>query len=329
MQKANIVTTTPTLDAAAFGKVGVLFGGRSAEREISLISGNGVLQALKSRGIDAHAFDPGRQSLADLAAQQFDRVFIALHGRYGEDGSLQGALELLGIPYTGSGVMASSVGMDKITTKKIWLQENVPTPRYVTIDADTDLDAVVADLGLPLIVKPPLEGSSIGITKVTQADQLKEAVTLVTSMDEAVLAEEFVTGREFTVAVLGQGASARALPIVEIVAPEGKYDYQNKYFTDDTVYHCPAPLPEALTHEIGRHAVNAYRALGCEGWGRVDVLVRESDMRPFLLEVNTSPGMTTHSLVPMAARAVGIAYEDLCVEILRSARLKMGQKAKG
>lgn len=323
------MTTTPTLDAAAFGKVGVLFGGRSAEREISLISGAGVLAALQGRGIDAHAFDPGTQSLAELAAQRFDRVFIALHGRYGEDGSLQGALELLGIPYTGSGVMASSVGMDKITTKKIWLQESVPTPRYVRIDADTDLDAVVADLGLPLIVKPPLEGSSIGITKVTQAEQLKEAVALVTSMDESVLAEEFVTGREFTVAVLGHGASARALPIVEIVAPEGKYDYQNKYFTDDTQYHCPAPLPEELTHEIQRHAVNAYRALGCEGWGRVDVLVRESDMRPFLLEVNTSPGMTTHSLVPMAARAVGIGYEDLCVEILRSARLKMGQKAKG
>jgi len=323
------VTTTPTPDAAAFGKVGVLFGGRSAEREISLISGAGVLAALQSRGIDAHAFDPGKQSLAELAAQQFDRVFIALHGRYGEDGSLQGALELLGIPYTGSGVMASSIAMDKITTKKIWLQENVPTPRYLTVDENTGLDAVVAELGLPLIVKPPLEGSSIGITKVTQADQLQEAVALVKSMDEAVLAEEFVSGREFTVAVLGQGASARALPIVEIVAPEGKYDYQNKYFTDDTQYHCPAPLPEALTHEIQRHAVNAYRALGCEGWGRVDVLVRESDMRPFLLEANTSPGMTTHSLVPMAARAVGISYEDLCVEILRSARLKMGQKVKG
>lgn len=323
------MTTTPTLDAAAFGKVGVLFGGRSAEREISLISGAGVLAALQSRGIDAHAFDPGTQSLAELAAQGFDRVFIALHGRYGEDGSLQGALELLGIPYTGSGVMASSVGMDKITTKKIWLQENLPTPRYLTIDAGTDLDAVVAELGLPLIVKPPLEGSSIGITKVTQAEQLKDAVALVTSMDEAVLAEEFVSGREFTVAVLGQGASARALPIVEIVAPEGKYDYQNKYFTDDTQYHCPASLPEGLAQEIQRHAVNAYRALGCEGWGRIDVLVRESDMRPFLLEVNTSPGMTTHSLVPMAARALGIGYEDLCVEILRSARLKMGRKARG
>jgi len=321
-----MTTTIQLLDATVFGKVGVLFGGRSAEREISLISGNGVLQALKSRGIDAHPFDPGTHSLADLAAQGFDRVFIALHGRYGEDGSLQGALEQLGIPYTGSGVMASSVGMDKITTKKLWLMEGVPTPKYATVDADTDLDALVAELGLPLIVKPPLEGSSIGITKVTDRDQLADAIALVASMDDAVLIEQFVTGREFTVAVLGQGAAARALPIVEIVAPEGKYDYQNKYFTDDTQYHCPAPLPDELTQEIQRHAVNAYRALGCEGWGRVDVLVRESDMRPFLLEVNTSPGMTTHSLVPMAARAVGIGYEDLCVEILRSARLKMGNR---
>ncbi|MEW7849140.1 D-alanine--D-alanine ligase [Massilia aurea] len=325
-----MTTTIQLLDATVFGKVGVLFGGRSAEREISLISGNGVLQALKSRGIDAHPFDPGTHSLADLAAQNFDRVFIALHGRYGEDGSLQGALEQLGIPYTGSGVMASSVGMDKITTKKLWLMEGVPTPKYATVDADTDLDALVQELGLPLIVKPPLEGSSIGITKVTEAGQLADAIALVASMDDAVLAEQFVTGREFTVAVLGQGAAARALPIVEIVAPEGKYDYQNKYFTDDTQYHCPAPLPEELTQEIQRHAVNAYRALGCEGWGRVDVLVRDSDMRPFLLEVNTSPGMTTHSLVPMAARAVGIGYEDLCIEILRSARLKMGNlKNKG
>ena len=321
-----MTTTIQLLDATVFGKVGVLFGGRSAEREISLISGNGVLQALKSRGIDAHPFDPGTHSLADLAAQGFDRVFIALHGRYGEDGSLQGALEQLGIPYTGSGVMASSVGMDKITTKKLWLMEGVPTPKYATVDADTDLDALVAELGLPLIVKPPLEGSSIGITKVTDRDQLADAIALVASMDDAVLIEQFVTGREFTVAVLGHGAAARALPIVEIVAPEGKYDYQNKYFTDDTQYHCPAPLPDELTQEIQRHAVNAYRALGCEGWGRVDLLVRESDMRPFLLEVNTSPGMTTHSLVPMAARAVGIGYEDLCVEILRSARLKMGNR---
>jgi len=322
------VNTTTTFDPASLGKVGVLFGGRSAERDVSIMSGTGVLNALTSRGVDAHAFDPGTRSLAELAAENFDRVFIALHGRYGEDGSLQGALEQLGIPYTGSGVMASSVGMDKITTKKIWIMHGVPTPKYASIDATTDLDKVVADIGLPLIVKPPLEGSTIGITKVTKAEEFKAAVDLAAGFDEVVLAEEFVTGREFTVAVLGTGAQARALPIVEIVAPEGNYDYQNKYFTDDTQYHCPANLPAELTEEIQRHAVNAYRALGCEGWGRIDVLVRESDMRPFLLEVNTSPGMTSHSLVPMAARAVGISYEDLCLEILRSARLKMG-KAKG
>jgi D-alanine-D-alanine ligase len=311
-----------------FGKVGVLYGGRSAERDISIMSGTGVLQALTSRGIDAHGFDPAERSLAELAAEQFDCVFIALHGRYGEDGSLQGALEQLGIPYTGSGVMASSVGMDKITTKIIWLSKNIPTPRYATVAPGDDLDAIVADLGLPLIVKPPLEGSTIGITKVEAAEQFEAAVALALGFDETVLAEEFVTGREFTVAVLGSGKHARALPIVEIVAPEGNYDYQNKYFTDDTQYHCPAQLDAALTAEIQKHAVDAYRALGCEGWGRVDVLVRESDMRPFLLEVNTSPGMTSHSLVPMAARAEGISYEELCVEILRSARCKM-VKAQG
>ena len=311
-----------------FGKVGVLFGGRSAERDVSIMSGTGVLQALKSRGIDAHGFDPAERSMAELAAEKFDAVFIALHGRYGEDGSLQGALEQLGIPYTGSGVMASSVGMDKITTKIIWLSKGIPTPRYATVVPGDDLDAIAADLGLPLIVKPPLEGSTIGITKVEKAEEFEAAVALAAGFDEVILAEEFVTGREFTVAVLGTGKHARALPIVEIVAPEGNYDYQNKYFTDDTRYHCPAQLDAALTAEIQKHAVDAYRALGCEGWGRVDVLVRESDMRPFLLEVNTSPGMTSHSLVPMAARAVGIGYEDLCIEILRSARCKM-VKAQG
>jgi len=311
-----------------FGKVGVLFGGRSAERDVSIMSGSGVLQALKSRGIDAHGFDPAERSLAELAAEEFDCVFIALHGRYGEDGSLQGALEQLGIPYTGSGVMASSVGMDKITTKIIWLSKNIPTPRYATVTPGDDLDAIVAELGLPLIVKPPLEGSTIGITKVEQAEQFEAAVALAAGFDEVILAEEFVTGREFTVAVLGSGKNARALPIVEIVAPQGNYDYQNKYFSDDTRYHCPADLPAELTAAIQKHAVDAYRALGCEGWGRVDVLVRERDMRPFLLEVNTSPGMTSHSLVPMAARAEGISYEELCVEILRSARCKM-VKAQG
>jgi D-alanine-D-alanine ligase len=318
---------TPT-EAAAFGKVGVLFGGRSAERDVSIMSGTGVLNALKSVGIDAHPFDPGQQSLAELADQKFDRVFIALHGRYGEDGSLQGALEQLGIPYTGSGVMASSVAMDKITTKKIWLMHGLPTPNYATIDPTTDLDKVAAHLGLPLIVKPPLEGSTIGITKVTQAQDLKAAVDVATGFDAVVLAEEFVTGRELTVTVLGQGATARALPIVEIVAPEGNYDYQNKYFTDDTKYFCPAQLDDAASADIARLAVEAYNALGCEGWARVDVLLRTLDNKPFLIEANTSPGMTGHSLVPMSARAVGMSYEELCVEILRSARLKIG-KARG
>lgn len=315
---------SPT-DAAALGKVGVLFGGRSAERDISIMSGTGVLKALQSKGIDAHGFDPGQRSLAELAAEKFDRVFIALHGRFGEDGSLQGALEQLGIAYTGSGVMACAIGMDKIYTKMIWLMHGLPTPKYASLDGTTDLAKVVADLGLPLIVKPPHEGSTIGITKVSAAPELKAAYDLAATFDDVVLAEEFVTGREFTVAVLGQGASARALPIVEIVAPQGNYDYQNKYFTDEVKYHCPAVLDAATAAEMERIAVDAYRALGCEGWGRVDVLLRESDNKPFLLEVNTSPGMTSHSLVPMAARAVGISYEDLCVEILRSARLKMAK----
>jgi D-alanine-D-alanine ligase len=319
------VSAFSSTDALALGKVGVLFGGRSAEREVSLMSGSGVLKALRSRGIDAHAFDPGLRSIAELAAEKFDRVFIALHGRFGEDGTLQGALEQLGIPYTGSGVMACAIGMDKITTKMIWLSHGLPTPKYVTLAAGAELSHVVAELGLPLIVKPPLEGSTIGITKVSAEHELKAAYDLAASFDDAVLAEQFITGREFTVAVLGQGATARALPIVEIVAPQGNYDYQNKYFSDDTQYFCPAVLVPAVSAEIERIAVEAYRALGCEGWGRVDVLLRSADNAPFLLEVNTSPGMTGHSLVPMAARAVGIGYEDLCVEILRSARLKMSK----
>ena len=310
-----------------FGKVGVLFGGRSAEREVSLMSGTGVLEALKAKGVDAHAFDPGERSIAELAAEKFDRVFIALHGRFGEDGSLQGALEQLNIPYTGSGVMACAIGMDKVYTKMIWLMHNLPTPKYATLDTG-DLSKVVADLGLPVMIKPPLEGSTIGITKVMHESELRAAVDLAASLGDVVLAEQFVTGREFTVAVLGKGRSARALPIVEIVAPGGNYDYQNKYFTDDTQYFCPAVLDQDTTAEIQRLALLAYNALGCEGWGRIDFMLRESDNKPFLIEANTSPGMTSHSLVPMAARAVGISYEDLCVEILRSARLKMA-KAQG
>ncbi|MBC3832936.1 D-alanine--D-alanine ligase [Undibacterium amnicola] len=304
------------------GKVGVLFGGRSAEREVSIMSGTGVLNALKSRGVDAHGFDPAERSLADLAAEKFDRVFIALHGRYGEDGSLQGALEQLGIPYTGSGVMASSVAMDKIFTKKIWLYHALTTPKYAVLNASTDLSKVADQLGLPLIVKPPHEGSTIGITKVTSADVLPAAYQLAAKFDEEVLAEEFIQGRELTVAVLGRGAGAYALPLIEIVAPDGNYDYQNKYFTDDTKYLCPAPIDEALTQEIKTMCEEAYRAVNCEGWARIDVLLRASDNKPFLIEINTSPGMTGHSLVPMAAKAAGMSYEDVCIEILKTARLK-------
>ena len=315
-------------DAAALGKVGVLFGGHSAERDVSIMSGTGVLAALHSRGIDAHAFDPGLRSIAELAAEKFDRVFIALHGRFGEDGSLQGALEQMNIPYTGSGVMACAIGMDKIYTKMIWLMKGLPTPRYASLTESTDLAAVVADLGLPLIVKPPHEGSTIGITKVRAAAELKAAYELAAGFDDIVLAEEFVTGREFTVAVLGRGVNARALPIVEIVAPGGNYDYQNKYFNDDTKYFCPAVIDAATNAEMERLAVEAFRALDCEGWGRVDILLRESDNKPFLIEVNTSPGMTSHSLVPMAARAMGMSYEELCVEIVASARLKLTNPEK-
>ncbi len=304
------------------GKVGVLFGGRSAEREVSIMSGTGVLNALRSRGVDAHPFDPAERSLAELAAEKFDRVFIALHGRYGEDGSLQGALEQLGIPYTGSGVMASSLAMDKIFTKKIWLYHALSTPKYAVLNAATDLKVTATQLGLPLIVKPPHEGSTIGITKVTSADALPAAYQLAAKFDEEVLAEEFIQGRELTVAILGRGAGAYALPLIEIVAPDGNYDYQNKYFTDDTKYLCPAPIGAALTQEIKTMCEEAYRAVNCEGWARVDVLLRASDNKPFLIEINTSPGMTGHSLVPMAAKAAGMSYEDVCVEILKTARLK-------
>jgi D-alanine-D-alanine ligase len=317
------VSASTPIDIAKLGKVGVLFGGRSAERDVSIMSGNGVLAALKSRGVDAHGFDPSERNIAELAAEKFDRVFIALHGRFGEDGSLQGALEQLGIPYTGSGVMACAIGMDKIYTKMIWLMKGLPTPRYASLTGTTDLAQVVAELGLPLIVKPPHEGSTIGITKVNAADELKAAYELAATFDDIVLAEEFVTGREFTVAILGRGADTRALPIVEIVAPGGNYDYQNKYFTDDVQYFCPAVLDPATSAEIERLAVDAFRALECEGWGRVDFLLRASDNKPFLIEVNASPGMTSHSLVPMAARAIGMSYEDLCVEIVASARLKL------
>lgn len=307
------------------GKVAVLYGGTSAEREISILSGTGVLEALRSRGVDAHAFDPAERDLVELKREGFARCFIALHGRHGEDGTVQGALELLGIPYTGSGVMASSVAMDKVMTKRIWQADGLPTPKYVRLAADQQsreqIRAVPDVLGLPLIVKPPREGSSIGVTKVQGYSQMQDAVALSAKYDADVLCEEFIEGEEVTCSVLGHGLDAQALPVIRIAAPEGAYDYQNKYFTDDVKYHCPSGLPEAEEKEIQRLTLAAYRTLGCRGWGRSDVMIRASDRKPFLLELNTSPGMTTHSLVPMAARAVGIAYEDLCVRVLASAAL--------
>ncbi|WP_088285031.1 D-alanine--D-alanine ligase [Ideonella sp. A 288] len=314
-----------TAVAESFGKVAVLMGGTSAEREVSLMSGGGVLQALQSQGVDAHAFDPSLRDLSELKREGFARVFIALHGRHGEDGCVQGALELMGIPYTGSGVMASAIAMDKTMTKRVFVAEGLPTPRWCWLGADDQarerLRTVPDQLGLPLIVKPPREGSSIGITKVAGYSDMTEAVALATRYDPDVLCEEFIDGIEVTCPVLGHGANAQALPVVRIVAPEGNYDYQHKYFTDDTAYLCPSGLPEAEEREIQRVVVAAYRALGCRGWGRADLMIRASDRQPFLLEMNTSPGMTGHSLVPMSARAAGLSYEALCLQLLAAATL--------
>jgi len=310
-----------------FGKVGVLYGGRSAEREVSLMSGTGVHEALLSKGVDAHLFDTGVKSLADLAAAGFDRVFIALHGRYGEDGTLQGALELLEIPYTGSGPTASAVAMDKVLTKRVWLQVGLPTPAFESLDETSELRTVPDRLGLPLILKPPHEGSTVGITKVVGYSDMKTAYAEAARFDSVVLAEQFVLGREMTIPVLGTGRNARALPVIEIVAPDGNYDYEHKYFSDDTRYDCPAELPTALAESMQQIAVNAYRALDCAGWGRADFIL-DRDNRPWLLEMNTSPGMTSHSLVPMAARAVGMSYADLCLSILSEAALKVRSPAR-
>ncbi len=307
----------------AFGKVGVLYGGRSAEREVSLMSGAGVHAALCSLGVNAHLFDTGQSSLAALAAQQFDRVFIALHGRYGEDGTLQGALEILGIPYTGSGPMASSLAMDKVMTKRVWLEAGLPTPGYRALTEASEVTAAAQALGLPLMMKAPHEGSTLGIVKASVVSELAQAYQAAAQYDDVVLAEQFVVGRELTVAILGRGQDARALPVIEIVAPEGNYDYQHKYFSDETQYLCPAPLEPALATEISDISVKAYRALGCEGWGRADLMLDQKN-RPWLLEMNTSPGMTGHSLVPMAAKALGMSYPELCMQILKDARCKIG-----
>ena len=308
-----------------FGKVAVLMGGQSAEREISLMSGNGVLAALMSRGVDAHAFDPSLQDMGALKSAGFDCCFITLHGRFGEDGTVQGALELLGIPYTGSGVMASSIAIDKVMTKRVLLAEGLPTPQHVLLRRGTyivhDVNAALDKLGLPLIVKPAREGSSIGLTKVTEASQILAALEQAAQLDADILCEQFIDGDEVTCPVLGTGSHAYTLPVIRIAAEDGNYDYQNKYFTDTTQYLVPCGLPEGEEAAIQQLVLQAYRTLNCRGWARADVMIDKLTRKPYLLEINTSPGMTSHSLVPMSARAAGISYEDLCIDILKTAAL--------
>ena len=299
-----------------FGKVAVLMGGSSAERDISLLSGRAVQAALLRQGVDAHAFDPTGRELFDLRREGYARAFIALHGRYGEDGTVQGALETLSLPYTGSGVMASAIAMDKWRTKLIWQAAGLPTPRYRLIDAGSDWNAVVADLGLPLIVKPVREGSSIGVAKVGSVAELEAACLAAAKLDPLVLAEEFIAGEEYTIAIVDE----RVLPLIRINAPAAGYDYQNKYFTDSVRYDCPAAVAEPLGSRMAATMLEAFRVLGCRGWGRGDLMLR-ADGSFFLLEMNTVPGMTDHSLVPMAARAAGIGFDDLVLAILAGARL--------
>lgn len=293
-----------------FGKVAVLFGGRSGEREVSLKSGSAVLAALQRQGVDAHAFDPATQELSALKA--YDRAFIALHGRFGEDGTIQGALELMDIPYTGSGVMASALGMDKWRTKLLWTAAGVTTPNYVLMDDSSHVENVVTALGLPLFVKPANEGSSIGVSKVKQAGDLAAAYTLAKQSDPLVIAEQFVGGGEYTVGILGD----TALPIVRIVPKNEYYDYEAKYLRDDTEYLCPCGLSAEQEKQIQAEALQAFKVLGCKGWGRVDFLMDEAG-KHYFLEVNTSPGMTDHSLVPMAAKAAGMDFDALVVRILQ------------
>ena len=306
-----------SIDVKSLGKVAVLMGGPSAEREISLLSGNGVLAALREKGVDAQGFDPVVHSLFNLPRDKFERVFIALHGRFGEDGTVQGVLETLRIPYTGSGVMGSALAVDKWRTKLVWQASGIPTPAFCMLTPESDWLKVVNELKLPLIVKPVREGSSIGVTKVESAADMPAAFALAYQLDPLVIAEEFISGQELTASVVGSDC----LPLIRIEAPSGAYDYQNKYFTDVVKYHCPSGVRVDIEDDIRAVTMKAFKVLGCDGWGRADMMLAANGRYSFL-EMNTSPGMTSHSLVPIAARAVGMSYPDLCVRILQSASLK-------
>lgn len=313
-----------------FGRVAVLMGGSSAEREISLLSGNAVLNALQSQGINAHAFDPAEKNIFELKTEQYDRCFIALHGRYGEDGTIQGALELMRIPYTGSGVMASSVAMNKVMTKRIWQSLGLPTPKWIEVTNPEETENAFKLLNGTMIVKPAREGSTIGLTKVTELMQCRKAYELAAHQDSLVLCEEYISGDEVTCTILDTNVNtinsnefpiARALPVIRIVAPQGNYDYNNKYFTNDTQYIIPCKLPDGEERAIQSLVLKSYQALGCRAWARADVMIDKESRKPYLLEINTAPGMTNHSLVPMAAKEVGLSFEMLCLQVLHSATL--------
>jgi D-alanine-D-alanine ligase len=326
----------PLEEIMSFGKVAVLMGGRSAERNISLMSGGAVLKALLAQGIDAHAFDPAEKDLLKLKTENFDRCFIALHGRYGEDGTIQGVLEMLGIPYTGSGVMASSIAMNKVMTKNIWLAMGLPTPAWMEVSNVADTLNAYKVLNGPMIVKPVLEGSSIGITKVTVIEQCEAAFKLASMQDSKIICEQFISGDEVTCTVLDlspppqndyalqnteEKETVKALPIIKIIAPSGKYDYQNKYFTNDTKYIIPCGLPNGEESFIQALAVKAFDAICCRGWARLDVMIDSVTRKPYLLEINTAPGMTDHSLSPMSALHHGLSFEFLCLQVLAKASL--------
>lgn len=296
-----------------FGKVAVLYGGWAAERPVSLKSGAAVLAALQESGVDAHGIDVDRDILSVLQAGNYDRVFNILHGRGGEDGVIQGALELLGLPYTGCGVKASAISMDKLMTKRLWLGAGLPTPNYRVLTADTNFDAVVAELGLPLIVKPASEGSSIGISKVTEAAALKPAYEAAAQSDPVVIVEQWITGSEYTAGIL----AGEPLPLIRVEVPGVFYDYEAKYISNDTRYFCPCGLTAAEESRVCQLALQAFAAVGGRGWGRVDMM-RDQQGNAWLIEVNTNPGMTDHSLVPMAARAVGMDFNALVLRILET-----------